>query len=87
MQHGHDYMQSDLVALTTSGTTLTFTWKSIFSFTPINMINLGLLVLVFIEILRVALLGWFYYSIKDKWFTFISIFILLILLYSFIWRI
>lgn len=57
-----------------------------FSFSPLGLIELGLISLIATQILRVAMLAGFYAMIKDYWFTAISLFILFVLLYSFLWR-
>lgn len=56
------------------------------SLSSIGIIEIGLLVLVGIQLLRVGLLVWFYTVIHDYAFSLISLFILLTLIYSFIWR-
>lgn len=61
-------------------------WMVALSFSPLGIIELGLLSLVATQILRVGLLTWFYASIRDWWFTNISLFVLLTLIYSFILR-
>lgn len=61
-------------------------WRIAFSFSPLGIIELGLLTLVSIQILRVAFLCGFYALSRDVWFTTISLFILIVLIYSTIWR-
>lgn len=56
------------------------------SLTPLGIIELGLLILVATQIMRVALLLFFYIRLRDYWFILISVFILMILLYSFLWH-
>lgn len=65
---------------------LTEVWQFAFSFTPLGIIELGLLSLVMIQVLRVALLCGFYIITRDIWFTAISTFILCVLVYSIVWR-
>lgn len=67
-------------------TNLTEVWQFAFTFTPLGIIELGLLSLVMVQVLRVALLCGFYVIIRDVWFTLISTFILCVLIYSIIWR-
>jgi uncharacterized membrane protein len=50
------------------------------SFSPLGMIELGLMTLVATQILRIALLTAFYAWIRDYWFTVFSAFILLTLI-------
>ncbi|MCW5582845.1 MAG: DUF1634 domain-containing protein [Gammaproteobacteria bacterium] len=56
------------------------------SLSPLAIIELGFLVLVATQAIRVAMLVWFYFVTQDYWFTSISIFILITLIYGFIWR-
>lgn len=86
MQHGGENLQAELIQSDTYQTTMKQIWLIALSFTPIGIIELGLLLLIFTQILRIALLVWFYAVIRDLGFMLISIFILLILIYSFIWR-
>lgn len=55
-----------------------------FSYSPLFLIVLGLLALVATQILRVLLLVFYYGSIRDYKFMVISLFVLFVLLYSFI---
>ena len=57
-----------------------------FSFTPLGMVELGLLLLVATQSIRVALLVWFYSVIRDYKFASICGFILAMLIYSAFWR-
>ena len=82
-QSGND----DILALPiTNQINLTEVWQFAFSFTPLGIIELGLLSLVMIQVLRVALLCGFYITIRDTRFTIISVFILCVLVYSIVWR-
>lgn len=62
-------------------------WHFAFSFSPLGIIQLGLLFLVFTQFIRVGLLCWYYFSIKDYYFTVFSLFIFIVLLYSLFWRV
>lgn len=53
-------------------------------FSPFGIIQLGLLILVLTQIARVGLLVWFYGVIRDYWFFFISLFVLIVLIGSII---
>lgn len=50
--------------------------------TPLAWIQSGLLALVLLQIIRVALTAWMFVKIKDIYFSLISIFILLVLIYA-----
>lgn len=52
---------------------------------PVYFIQAGLLLLVATQLLRVAILAAFYAYIRDRWFTGISLFVLLVLIVSNIW--
>lgn len=54
------------------------------TFSPEDIIQLGLLVLVFVQILRVGVTTWMFVESREKLFTVISLFIFLVLICSFI---
>ena len=56
------------------------------AFSAVGIIQLGLLILVFTQVLRVALTVWLFIKEKDYPFIGISLFILGILIYSLFWR-
>lgn len=58
-------------------------WHNFLNFTGEGLIQIGLLFLVGIQILRMALLTWFYAKSHDVLFFGMSLFILGVLLYSF----
>ena len=64
---------------------LTF-WRTQPLSSPIGLIDLGLLVLVGAQVLRVAILCCYYTLIRDKWFMLFSFFILSVILFSLIWQ-
>ena len=66
--------------------TLSQVWQFALSFTPLGIIQLGLLALVSVQILRVAMLCVFYVITRDYWFIAFSTFILLVLVYCIVWR-
>lgn len=86
IQEGSQPIHLDTWQAGDAPTTLKSIWQDTRALTPLGIIECGLLFLVITQILRVALLTCFYALIRDYWFTFISAFILLTLLYSFIWR-
>lgn len=49
---------------------------------PHSLIQLGLIILVFTQVLRVAVTAWFFLQLKDYIFTAVSVFILGVLIYS-----
>lgn len=84
-QHGNETIQSNILqngpfSLNVLHINVTFL------FSPLGLIAFGLLTLVFTQILRVGLLAWFYATVRDYRFMFISFFILIMLVYSFFLR-
>lgn len=61
-------------------------WGDVFSFSARGIIELGLLVLVFTQVLRVVLTAWMFFVVRDYFFTIISLLILGVLIYSIFWR-
>lgn len=84
IQHGHETVQIEFMQ--DYQLTIRKIITDALSLTPLGIIELGILTLVVTQVLRVALLAYFYITIKDYWFTLFSLFILMVLLYSFIWR-
>jgi uncharacterized membrane protein len=86
IHHGGESIHSEWLQLAASQISHHQTWSLAFSFSPLGIIELGLLMLVITQILRVFLLCGFYATIRDFWFTLISTFILFVLIYSLFWR-
>lgn len=61
-------------------------WQNSAILSPLGIIEIGLLALVATQILRVGLLVWYYFTTRDYRFTVICAFVLIILLYSFVFR-
>lgn len=57
-------------------------WSEALTFTPLGMIQLGLLLLVVGQLARVALTAWFFSVTKEWIFVFLSLFILAVLIYT-----
>jgi uncharacterized membrane protein len=58
------------------------TWHAIFSLSSYGVIQLGILVLVLTQLLRVFLVAWYYFELHDLKFVWFSLFILAVLIYS-----
>lgn len=86
LQHGSESLQSELGYAFTFPTNSQQLWQMALSFTPIGIIELGLLMLVMTQILRVILLTGYFLALRDNWFILCSIFILLMLVYSLFFR-
>ncbi len=52
------------------------------TFSPLALVQFGLLILVLVQILRVGLMSWLFISSRDAIFSYISLFILFVLIYS-----
>lgn len=85
-QHGAEDMQFALLRSAPTPHSVAEVWQFALSFTPLGIVQLGLLILVATQLLRVAMLCFFYIKTRDYWFTLISCFVLLVLIYSFVWR-
>lgn len=85
-QVGSRPINLELLQTADHATNMQIIWHSALSFSPVGLIELGLLTLVGTQIMRVFLLVWYYSAIHDFLFAFISLFILLTLIYSLIWR-
>ena len=86
IQYGNESYLTSLPLTDAYHPTINQVWHIALSFTPLGLITLGLLMLVLTQMVRVALLIWFYAMLEDYWFTIISTFILFVLMYSLLWR-
>ena len=84
-QHGSENIHSHFIMSESYQTNTHHILESVLAFSPIGMIELGLLTLVATQIIRVALLVLFYGITRDYWFSFFSLFIMTVLVYSFFW--
>lgn len=55
-------------------------------FSALSIIEIGIIILVAAQIMRVALTTWLFLRLKDYWFVIFSAIILLLLLSSIIWK-
>ncbi len=86
IQHGSETFSFHTLQ-TENTLTLTQFFQTPSSIMPLNLIELGLLALVFTQLIRVAVLVYFYWQTHDFFFTAVSLFILSILVYSLLWKI
>ena len=86
LHYGSENIQNEFIYVVNEGTSAAKIWESALHFSPLGMIELGLLVLIATQAIRVALLAWFYGKTRDYWFAGMSLFILAVLLYSFFFR-
>ncbi len=81
-QEGTQSLDQALLQIGNYHITVKQIWHTLLTFSPIGLIELGLYLLVMTQVLRVAMLVGFYGFIRDYWFTCISLFILVVLIYS-----
>jgi len=86
LQSGSDSIQNEWLPIDATYMSIQQIWQFALSFSPLGMIELGLLLLVATQTVRVALLCWFYAMIQDYKFLIISSLILIMLIYSSFWR-
>ncbi len=86
LAHGSEHIQDNVFLATNYSIDIPTILHSKLLFTPIGLIELGLLVLVMAQIVRVAMLCCYYTFIRDAWFMLFSFFILSVILYSLLWQ-
>jgi len=84
--YGSENANEEFVNVLGYATNVSRIFKMALDFSPLGLIELGLLVLVATQIVRVALLAGFYAKTRDYWFVGMSLFILAVLIYSFFFR-
>lgn len=85
-EHTHVLLKSELMSGTKYHVGFVEMYHYLQQHLSIGLIELGLLCLVMTQVIRIALLACYYAIIHDKAFTFISLFILCIMLYSTLWE-
>lgn len=86
IQHGSENILTQFIQSDLYHTNINMILNDVSGFSSIGIIELGILVLVATQIIRVAMLVCFYGITRDYWFSCISLFILIVLVYSFFWR-
>lgn len=79
IQHGQEIVQYSLFQQPAESSKNTF-------FSPEGIILFGFLVLVAIQLVRVSLIVWLFLKNREFFFTGLSLFILVIIIYSLFWR-
>jgi uncharacterized membrane protein len=82
LQHGTEPLQYDLLPVGTYDLKPSRILSNFLTLQPLGLIEMGLLLLVLTQFLRVACLTIFYYVTRDTPFIIICSFILLVLIYS-----
>jgi uncharacterized membrane protein len=73
-------------SLSTPYTSFSSIRQGLMSWQPLAFVELGFLILVLSQILRVLVLGCFFWSLAEYLLAFSSFFIFLILIYSMLWH-
>lgn len=85
-QHHDATLQQILIPSISYNINILTIWNIQHLLSPIGLIELGMLILVGIQVARVALLLIYYIAKRDYWFILFSGFILSVILYSLIWQ-
>lgn len=86
--HGHEAVHFHVFHSESNGfTSLAGVWQDLSSFSALGIIELGLLVLVFLQVLRVLLTTWVFIKLRDTFFIWASFFVLLLLILSLCWQV
>jgi uncharacterized membrane protein len=87
IQHGHEPIyQQAFYEKSQAVPSIAIIFHNAASFSALALVQVGLLCLVILQLIRVAMITWFFINLRDKLFSLISFFILSVLIYSFIWR-
>lgn len=86
LHNGKMAMDIDMIQAIHYPGSLSQIWNDALSFSPFGLIELGILILVLTQALRVGLLVWFYALTRDFSFFMLSLFIFTILIYSLFFR-
>lgn len=84
-RHGNEVTNYQVFQKETHPVTSRKIWKDALTLSPYGIIQLGILILVLTQLLRVALVAAYYFRIFDHKFMFLSLFILGVLIYSLFW--
>lgn len=82
-QHGSEPFNANWLQSTSTYTSLSEIGVGLAKSAPLAIVQLGVIILVFTQIARVVLLLGFYTAIRDYAFALMSLFILLVICYSF----
>lgn len=85
-QHGNANVKTELLFSSPVHINTQFIKETITNFSPLGIIELGLLFLVATQILRVALLVLYYFETRDFYFFGICSFVLVIILSTFVYN-
>lgn len=87
MQSGNQSIQDYLAHPTYNFTHLSNIWNMALALKPLGIIELGLIILILTQMLRVGLLVWFYIAVSDYYFTVFSLFTFIVMMFSFFSRV
>lgn len=81
-QSDNESLKNELIISANYHISIKEIWQNLLIFSPIGLIELGLYLLVMVQVFRVIMLVLFYVFRRDYWFFFLSSFVLLVLIYS-----
>lgn len=80
--HGNEALNNNPFIVNNHQIHFSLLWQQQHWLSPFGLIEIGLLILVIAQVLRVAMLTGYYLFIRDYWFMVFSLFILSVILYS-----
>lgn len=86
IKNGNDTMSRAKMYKRPYTVTIKKLWRDATSFNTLGIIEIGILMLVLTQLLRVTLLTFYYISERDCWFTTFTIYIILMLSASLMWH-
>jgi uncharacterized membrane protein len=87
VEHGHEVNNYQFFQKEPTRSSSTKIWHDAIQFTPYGIIQMGILILILTQLLRVALLACHYLKIHDFKFVGFSLFLLAVLIYSLFWQV
>lgn len=83
VEHGHEVNDFFIFQKEPYAATPLKIWRDALTLSPYGIIQLGILLLILTQILRVALVAWYYLKLHNLNFVWLSLFILALLIFSF----
>ena len=84
-QYGNEVPSYHLFHKKALSITSAHVWDDALRFSPYAIIQIGIYILVLTQLLRVALVTWYYFKMHDRKFVAFSLFILVVLIFSLFW--
>lgn len=80
LHYGYEDVSLEFIHVMNRGTSFSNIIASAWSFSPLGIIESGLLTMIATQVIRVAMLAFFYCRIRDYWFVAMSLFILVVMI-------